>query len=372
MPAGKWAACYGVKRVLLIGIIVWTVCDMSTILVTNSVILLFVVRAGMGCGEGVMMPCLHNFSANWFPEQERSLLVSIISAGTDFGTILALVVSPVIMENGNWTMIFTTFGLLSCILLIFYSKYVTSKPEDHPTISQEEREYIVSNRKGAFSSCTDSLPWKTLFTTKELWSIYIAHFCFNYGWYVLSSWLPQYFEQELGLDLAKHRMLSTAPYICGFIGNMIAGRVSDTLISSGYRMIYIRRLMNTLAFFLMSMFLFVLRYAETQYQAIFLLSGALFTGRAATTGFWVNMIDVGPEYAGATMGVSNAIATIPGIAGNLITGYILNASNQNWDLVFGIASAGMIFGGIVFLLFSTDQDVFQRTSRETLPLLSKI
>ena len=88
------------------------------------------------------------------------------------------------------------------------------------------------------------------------------------------------------------------------------------------------------------------------------------------------MIDVGPEYAGKTMGMSNTIATLPGILGNLITGYILQQT-QSWDTVFTVAAVITTFGGGVFLCFSTDRHVFQMKSNsddddddESLPFLT--
>ena len=104
LPAGWWASRVGVKMVLAIGVILWTICDTSTVLVSHSIPLLILVRAGMGCGEGVIMPSLHRFAANWFPISERSTLVAVISSGSDLGTISALLLSPWIMKISHWTM----------------------------------------------------------------------------------------------------------------------------------------------------------------------------------------------------------------------------------------------------------------------------
>ena len=69
------------------------------------------------------------------------------------------------------------------------------------------------------------------------------------------------------------------------------------------------------------------------------------------------MIDVGgTDYAGPIMGMSNTIATIPGIVGNLVTGYLLQHT-QSWSMVFRVAACVSVLGGMVFASASTDQTV---------------
>lgn len=203
-----------------------------------------------------------------------------------------------------------------------------------------------------------TIPWRTLLTNRHLWVIYMAHTSFNYTWYVLLGWLPTYFHDHLGLDLKDNQLLAATPYMCGYLGLLVAGRVSDHLIAQGVRTLYVRRWMNAIASFFPALALYLLKFANTPAVAIVLLSGALSTGRASTSGYWINMIDVGPEYAGQIMGISNTIATVPGIVGNLITGYILQQT-KSWNMVFNVAAGVSAMGGILFACFSTDRNVFK-------------
>jgi hypothetical protein len=70
---------------------------------------------------------------------------------------------------------------------------------------------------------------------------------------------------------------------------------------------------------------------------------ALLTLSAAASGlglsaYGVNHLDVGPEYAGVLMGISNSIATIPGIVGVAIAGFIVQATNSFSAVFFLIAA----------------------------------
>ncbi|KAL9187695.1 hypothetical protein ACHAXT_006073 [Thalassiosira profunda] len=370
IPAGYWASRVGVKKVLAIGVVVWTICDTSTALASGSLSALVLVRAGMGIGEGVVMPSLHRFSANWFPESERSTLLAFVSSGSDLGTIVALLFSPLILKvTGKWQLIFVVFGVFSAVWMVFYLQHVSSKPEQHPRISEREKDFILSSRRSNTTSPT--IPWRQLLTNRHLWAIYTAHFSANYSWYVLLGWLPTYVNDHLGLDLKENQLLAATPYICGYIGLLAAGRISDVLIARGMRILHVRRWMNSIAAFVPALFLYLLQFTKSPPTAILLLSAALFAGRASTSGYWINMIDVGPEFAGNIMGVSNTIATLPGIFGNLITGYILQRTGS-WAAVFNVAALVSVFGGVVFALFSTDRDVFNKGKAvEEIPLLSR-
>jgi sugar phosphate permease len=375
IPSGLWASRVGVKTVLATGVLVWTIFDAATILVASfkQLPLLILVRAGMGCGQGVIMSCLHIFAANWFPEKEQTTLVAIVSSGTDLGTILALLVSPGLIKSshGKWQVIFIFFSIASMIWLVFYMRHVTSTPEEHPRISKQERDMILSSRQQRNSPRKKedkAIPWRILLTNRYLWVIYIAHFSANYSWYVLLGWLPTYLHERLGLNLQENQLLAATPYMCGYVGLLVAGRASDYLITvQGVRTLYVRRCMSTIGSLIPALLLYLLPYySETPMAAIGLLSGCLFFGRACTSGFWINMIDVGgADYAGSIMGVSNSIGTVPGILGNMVTGYILQQT-QSWTTVFHLAAFVCAVGGIVFACGSTDRNVFQQyEKRET-------
>ena len=61
-----------------------------------------------------------------------------------------------------------------------------------------------------------------------------------------------------------------------------------------------------------------------------------------------NIIDIGPAYAGPLMGISNTVATIPGIVANVLAGGILSRYGD-WRPVFGLAVAVLGMGLVIFL-----------------------
>ncbi|KAG7396506.1 hypothetical protein PHYBOEH_002213 [Phytophthora boehmeriae] len=365
---GYFAARFGAKIVLLTGVVVWTLFDVSTVAVAKCLTCLFFARVGMGLGEGILFPCMHQIAGAWYPLQERSRLVSLVASGSDLGTITALMVSPVIMETSGWQRIFVVFGVLSFIWVVVYFFMGVSRPEDDPHISVEERSYIIRNRtidpdthrrqSSRAELDTHAMNWRVLLTSRPAWAIYVAHMCYNYSWYILLGWIPQYFEQALDINLGKKGGFAAAlPYMCGYTGTLLFGRIGDVLVTRGYRELHVRQGMNAFSFLGCAFFLFSLRLARSAPVAVGLLSLTLFTSRAAMAGYWVNMIDVAPNHAAHVMGVSNTFGTIPGIVGNIVTGTILEVTGS-WDLVFGIAALVLVFGAAVFHCFASDKSIY--------------
>ena len=251
---GLLANRYGGKAVLLCGVAVWIVSDALTVPASSSFPLLLMARVGMGLGEGVNFPSDHAMVAAWFVQEERSGMLAIVSAGVDIGTIVSSGISPIIEHDMGWKWsgdrhtactactlpalsltlsrlslrrIYALYCLLGLCWLAAFALLGSSKPEWHPTISAEERNFIIRNRGSAMhdiaaseeataaaatgphaassllpsssSSSSSSrgagcwrwfhsllfppdhpVPWRQLFASRSLYGIILAHFFFNY------------------------------------------------------------------------------------------------------------------------------------------------------------------------------------------------
>ena len=60
-----------------------------------------------------------------------------------------------------------------------------------------------------------------------------------------------------------------------------------------------------------------------------------------------NVIDIGPKVAGPLLGISNTIATLPGILANLSAGWMLHANGGDYTPVFGTA-IGLYLAAFLF------------------------
>ena len=350
---GGWAAArWGAKPVLAWAVTLWSVFTLVTpVCARISYPALITVRVLMGLGEGVALPAMHHATAVWVPLHERSRFLTLCTSGQFAGTVAAMSCSPMVQQD--WPSIFYLFGLVGFFWVAVWQWFAASRPEDHPTITARELDYIrrhVPKIEPAPSTpSTPSTPWGLFFKNKAFGAAVTAHFAHNWGWYLLLSWLPKYFSQHLHIETAQTGLLLILPYTVPFVASNLSGSIADGMLRRGWTVAHTRKTMQAVAFIGPMLSLSVLCVVDVpQWLAIALSCGALGFGAFSHSGFWSNVVDLSPRHAGALLGISNTIATLPGILGNLSAGYILEVTDGNWTLVFGLAIAVYCVGLAVF------------------------
>lgn len=102
---------FGAHAVLALGATLWS---MFTVATPPSAALglrvLLACRILMGFSEGVAFPSVYHFLSGWVPKTERGIAIGLLSAGTNVGTVIALLASPWIVERLGWPFVFYIFG----------------------------------------------------------------------------------------------------------------------------------------------------------------------------------------------------------------------------------------------------------------------
>jgi ACS family sodium-dependent inorganic phosphate cotransporter len=137
-----------------------------------------------------------------------------------------------------------------------------------------------------------------------------------------------------------------------FILANVAGAWADRMLASGRSPAFVRKLMQTIALGGLAVFLLLLTQASTPMIAVLLMCGATATSACAMSGFGPNCFDIAPRYADVIWGISNTFATLPGIVGVYITGWLLDRTGSfvaPFMLTVGIA----LFGAAFYLVFGS-------------------
>jgi ACS family sodium-dependent inorganic phosphate cotransporter len=119
----------------------------------------------------------------------------------------------------------------------------------------------------------------------------------------------------------------------------------------------VRKLMMTIAFGGITTSLMLVGQVEDAVTAIAIMSVGSALGAFVTGGFAVNHMDLAPKHAGTLMGLTNTVATIPGIIGVTVSGWIL-ATTGSWALVFQVAGGVTLFGLVFYLMFASGERQF--------------
>ena len=358
---GFLADRYGGKKVLGYGVLFWSLFTILTPAAAHhSFFLLLFTRVLLGLGEGVTFPALHSLYARWVPYQERTRAIAFTNSGIPLGSIFAYVATPIIMIVYGWEWAFYLFGAIGIVWFFFWQRNITSLPNEHPDISQNELTLILKEAP-ASEKAPKLPPFKTLIKNRPLWAIIVAHFCANWPLFVFISWLPIYLKDGLGVDYQDETALFITliliPSIVSVIFVNLGGFLSDNFIKKGYHKLSVRRICTIIGFGGSAISLGIIPLFESIIGVITMLCITNMCAGLGTGGFSVNHADIGPKHTGSIMGISATIATIPGIIGVAISGFLVDLTGS-FDSIFYLASAIVLFGGTFYLTFASASNQF--------------
>jgi MFS family permease len=379
IPGGWFASKFGPKFVLGCAVLLWSLSTISSGFVGKSVPILFLLRALVGIAEGANYPSQMELISRWIPHEERSRAWSFVVTGEAVGTIIALVGGPFVAHSYGWEAIFFISGGSSILWLALFLILTSSSPSTHSRITREELIYIEKSRPPKVKKIPT--PWYSILTNKHLLFVVLTHCCYNFGYYVCLSWIQKFFSICYGADYKSLGILSVLPYITIFFCLMIAGNLADCIeIHYQWNPTNVRKLFNTVGMVGAGFFFFLLSLrAPTHINPIVTnssvttpsssvdLNGATIAaillacangigGFAAGGGYWPSLGDLSVEHSSVIVGISNSIASIPGIVGGNFVGNLLNATGNNWALVFQIAASIEVLGAILFLIGGSAED----------------
>lgn len=355
VPGGYLASKVGGKLLLGFGVLGTSVFTLLTPIAADlGVGTLIALRALEGLGEGVTFPAMHAMWSSWAPPLERSKLLSISYAGAQLGTVVSLPLSGIICLYMDWTYVFYFFGIIGIIWSILWFWLVSDAPGTHKTISQSEKEYILSSLRNQLSS-QKTVPWVPMLKSIPLWAIVVAHFSYNWTFYTLLTLLPTYMKEILRFNVQENGFLSALPYFGCWLCMILSGQVADNLRAKcNFSTISVRRIFSLIGMIGPAVFLVAAGYIGCNYSlAVVFLTISTTLGGFCSSGFSINHLDIAPSYAGILLGITNTFATVPGMIGPVIA-KSLTPDNTigEWQTVFCIAAAINVFGAIFFTLFA--------------------
>ncbi|KAL3981934.1 Major Facilitator Superfamily protein [Acanthocheilonema viteae] len=349
---GYLAHRYGGKFVYFAGVFGTAVFTLlSPPLAKLGKVSIMAARFWEGLFEGVSYPAMHAILGNWAPTMEKTRMSAISYAGSYFGTVIAMPISAVIGLHFGWPSIFYFFGVAALLWCFLWVKKFHDMPENDPNITTDELTLLKRETKQAVNPV---VPWKHILSSRAVWAIVIAHVCQNWGFYTMLTSLPRILENLLSYDREKAGSLSSLPYVPMGIVLLTAGGFADYLRKNYmWSTIKARKVFCCLGLLGEAAFLLL---ATTEMRRLLVLASLIISvglGGLAWSAFSVNSLDIAPQYAGHLMGLSNTLATLPGMISPLFVGAVVkNQLRCEWHTVFFFTSGIYIFGAFIFWVWA--------------------
>ena len=293
---------------------------------------LFGLRLGLGAAEAPSFPANSRIVAAWFPTAERGMASAIFNASQYFSTVLFYPVMGIVTHHLGWPWVFVVMGALGLVFGLAWNRLVY-EPADHPLANAAEVDYIRRggglvdlDRSGTAAPARPGLVLDLL-RQRMLLGIFLGQYCINVLTWFFLTWFPIYLVRERGMSILQVGFVAVLPALCGFIGGILGGWVSDTLLRRGVPLSTARKV-PIVAGLLLSTAIVGCNYVSAQWAVIALMSLAFFGKGVGALG-WAVMADVAPrEATGLAGGLFNTFGNLAGIVTPIVIGYILQSTGS--------------------------------------------
>lgn len=319
IPGGMLADRFGVRRVLVAALLIWSFFTGLTALAASAVALI-AVRFCFGVGEGIESGAHFRALGDTFTSRERSTASGILHTSLALGPAVAAPVAAAIIAQAGWQALFLWFtlpGLLVAGLVwLFFPKRTgnegarEARPARGNPLAREPR----------------------------LWSMFAAYLLFNVAFWGLAGWMPSYLATERHIELKSLGIAAAVPYLFGFIGLLTLGWLARTVL---YRR---RTALVAGAYVLAGLCLFASFRAGGTVSCIAALSAAAFFLYGSFAPFWAISLDLVPAGShGALSGFVNLGGQIGGFFAPIAVGALV-AATHSYDAGFSLMAIALVLG----------------------------
>lgn len=348
LPVGGLVDRIGPRRLLGAGLIIWSLAQAAGGVV-SSFGYFIVARIVLGIGEAPQFPSAARVVSNWFPLRARGTPTGIFNAASPLGTALAPLCLSILVVSFHWRWAFIATGALGLVVaLVWLALY---RDPDKSQMSDAERRYLDADAPPASSSSRKLTfaEWRGLFSYGTTWGMLIGFFGSVYLNWVYLTWLPGYLTIERHMSLMRTGFAASVPFLCGFVGSLLAGWFSDLITKRSGSPVTSRR--NAVVIAMLGMVAFTIPAALVESNAIALacISVVIFLANAASASSWALATAAAPPGRIASLGaIQNFGGFLGGALAPIMTGYIAQASSFVPAL---LTAAGIAFvGAMAYLL----------------------
>ena len=402
---------FGAKYVLAIGL---SVSSLTTAVIPfvakQSFAFLVTLRVITGICQGATFPSVTNLIGAWMENDEFTSAIAFSWSGSYIGTALVQGLYPIIQDAfyDSWEAPFWVFGLVGLGWLLAWLVFVESSPNSKPESTDQAETLYFDEDRNADDSDDDeeaknclsdpesiphsrssmSIPFKQIFQSASVWAYFVNHFCYNWTFYFLLTYLPKYLNYTVGIEFEKAGLVAIIPYLGLYVFSVIGGKVSgkfisllklfltqliDFFIKRNVSVDKVRRGVQLIGFLIPSVFLLILTQLdiasiESQIPLILIIVTISISG-TAVCGFATNPLDLSPQFSGIIVGIGNTLATLPGMISPALTGYLLKAGGcmdffpesetcrAAWNTTFYLCIGFYVFGSVIWVLFASSKPI---------------
>ena len=295
--------------------------------------MLIAFRIVLGVGESIYLPGGSKIVSLMFRPGERGLPCGLFDFGTRTGLFLEGLLLPQMLQRLGWRTTFVIVGFTALLWLIPWLYYTPKN--------------MRSTEPASPSRVTLAGSFGALLKNRNLFGICVGFFCFDYYWYFLVNWLPDYLVTVRNFSLLKTGIMASLPFMVFGVSEPIGGWLADWLVrTKGWTETTARKGIVTVGF-LTGLFLVPAAKVESPGAAVWMIIGGCLVGLATGNLLVILQSCAPPDEVGLWTGVYNFVGNIAGILSPLITGVLIKQTGS-YTPPFILAAALIAVGPLAF------------------------
>jgi len=336
IPMGLLADRFNLRWLYAGAFLLWSVAQGLTGF-ANSLGMLIFFRVLLGIGEAIYLPGGTRVVSLFFPLSERGLPCGLFDFGTRTGLVLEGLVVPFMIATYGWR---TTFAVVGFAALLWLIPWLAGTPRVMRCPAPEP--LVAPQRSGAILNEIFSL-----LGNRDLIGICIGFFCFDYYWYLLVTWLPDYMVNVRHLTVQWAGIYTALPFLVFGVSQVFGGWLGDRLVASGWNESRVRKGIVSIGF-LTGLLLIPAATATSANVALAFIMGGCLVGFANANQVVILQNCASPLQIGLWVGIFNFIGNLAGIAAPKLTGYLI-AKTGSYTPPFVLAAVMIAIGQFSYL-----------------------
>lgn len=351
--SGKLYDQIGTRIGFIVSIVVWSTAACFHAL-ARGVVSLSIARGLLGLGEAGLWPGAVKSNGEWFPVKQRALAQGIFNSGASIGNVIAPVVIVWLYAQFGWKSTYIILGVVGLLWVIPWFILNKSNPEEHPWITDEERDMLLNDRienNNVVIEGDVSLGVGEILSHKESWGVLLCRFFIEPIWWFFAGWMPIYLNSKFGLSIEEIGKTMWISYLMAAAGGILGGMFTEeiikrTSVDSGRKASIVLGSLLIIAGFV-SIILFV---NDSNYMTFIYLAGvALFGFQFSIGNIQTLSSDLfrGPS-VGTLAGLAGSIAAVSPIIMNWFIGRITQGESYTPAFIAITVSVGL---GVLAIFF---------------------
>lgn len=224
VPLGRLADVWSRKKLLTIGVTIWSALTAAAGLAVSFSFLVF-TRLGVGVGEAVCAPVGTSWIGDLFPAKRRARVLSLFMLGVPVGGALSFLLCGPIAQAWGWRTALVSAAAPAIILvplLLLVREPVRGASEDvlAETAATEPKREV----KGSIYA---------VLRIHTLWWIILSGALLNFNMYALATFLPAFMTRVHGYSVARAGVTCGIVYLIGGVcGGLLGGHLGDLVAGS--------------------------------------------------------------------------------------------------------------------------------------------